>query len=458
MEEFEDNQQEEGGDNIEINLGEELNDKGVIVIPINTTSDSGSNKSEDHKGKETIVKRIRDSKGFIKFMIAAVVIILGTIGIIYVARMPTKSQKGEKEGSEEGEFYTGYDIILDDGKNARKNDFISYVDRVIEETKIDPDQIKVSWDDVVGQDRAKNALIESIVWPLGNPEIFKGARAPPKGILLFGPPGTGKTMLAKAVAKDCNVTFFNVSASTFSSHYYGESERLMSALFFTAKKFQPSIIFIDEIDSILASRGGTNEHESSRKVKTEFMIRSEGFLSDDSRVVLIGATNRPQDLDEAVLRRFERKIMVNLPEEQARIKLLKSCISGVRNTITDEDFIFLSQNMEKSFFSSKDIISYCRYAALQPIRELKKADLKKIKEEDIRAVNKGDFVSAALTISSSISFKSFHELEEWDLEHGTDYVPRPESTEVQSVGNQDSHSPTVANSDSAPNKTHEAEK
>ena len=147
----------------------------------------------------------------------------------------------------------------------------------IEETILD-DSPNVHWDDVKGLADVKQVLKETIIMPTMRPDIFRGLLAPSKGILLYGPQGNGKTMLAKAIATECQSTFFNCSASTLTSKWMGEGEKLMKALFAMANAKAPAVIFIDEIDSIMGARGG-QEHEASRRLKTEFLVQFDGVNS-----------------------------------------------------------------------------------------------------------------------------------------------------------------------------------
>jgi len=229
---------------------------------------------------------------------------------------------------------------------------------------------EVHWDDVAGLEIAKKALKEAVVYPFLRPDLFMGLREPARGMLLFGPPGTGKTMLARAVATESRSTFFAISASSLTSKYLGESEKLVRALFALAKALAPSIIFVDEIDSLLSSRGGSSEHESTRRIKTEFLIQwsdlqraaagkeqteKEKREGDASRVLVLAATNMPWAIDEAARRRFVRRQYIPLPEAQVRALQLRTLLSHQKHSLTEQDIevlVRLTDGMSDSFYSS----------------------------------------------------------------------------------------------------------
>ena len=273
----------------------------------------------------------------------------------------------------------------------------------------------VTLDDVAGLDDVKIALREAIVLPLMRPDLFTGARRPWKGILLFGPPGCGKTMIAKATAGNIDATFFNISAAHLVSKWLGESEKLVKRLYEMAKEKQPSIIFIDEVDSLTQARGGT-ENDAMRRIKTQLLTSMEGLTSDPSqRVVTIGATNIPWEIDSAFRRRFERRIYVPVPDFEARKKIFEVNTKGVE--LDDSvDFAELARMTEN--YSGSDIATICREAIFIPIREL---DAKgAISDPNIKArkVTQDDFLIALKNVKSSVSLDELQQFEEWDREYG----------------------------------------
>ena len=210
----------------------------------------------------------------------------------------------------------------------------------------------VRWGDVAGLDVAKHALKETVVYPFLRPDLFQGLREPARGMLLFGPPGTGKTMLARAVATESKSTFFAISASSLTSKFLGESEKLVRALFSLAKALAPSIIFVDEIDSLLSSRGDSGEHEATRRIKTEFLIQWSDLAraaagreqsdkdkerGDASRVLVLAATNMPWAIDEAARRRFVRRQYIPLPEDHVRKLQLETLLSHQKHSLSPRE-------------------------------------------------------------------------------------------------------------------------
>ncbi|KAL8095818.1 hypothetical protein AgCh_036980 [Apium graveolens] len=194
---------------------------------------------------------------------------------------------------------------------------------------IPANEIGVTFADVGSLDETKESLQELVMLPLRRPDLFNGGLLKPcRGILLFGPPGTGKTMMAKAIAREAGASFINVSMSTITSKWFGEDEKNVRALFTLAAKVSPTIIFVDEVDSMLGQRTRVGEHEAMRKIKNEFMTHWDGLLSKSGeRILVLAATNRPFDLDEAIIRRFERRIMVGLPSAESREKILRTLLS-----------------------------------------------------------------------------------------------------------------------------------
>ncbi|XP_047338113.1 spastin-like isoform X2 [Impatiens glandulifera] len=274
----------------------------------------------------------------------------------------------------------------------------------------------VKWEDIAGLEKAKQALLEMVILPTKRSDLFTGLRKPARGLLLFGPPGTGKTMLAKAVASESEATFFNVSASTLTSKWVGEGEKLVRTLFTVAISRQPSVIFIDEIDSIMSTRMA-NEHDSSRRLKSEFLVQFDGVTSNSSDlVIVIGATNKPQELDDAVLRRLVKRIYIPLPDPEARRLLLKHKLKGQAFSLPGRDLERLVQETEG--YSGSDLQALCEEAAMMPIRELG-SNILTVRADQVRALSYGDFQKARSVIRPSLQKTKWAELDDWNREFGS---------------------------------------
>ncbi|XP_041049291.1 katanin p60 ATPase-containing subunit A-like 2 isoform X3 [Carcharodon carcharias] len=207
------------------------------------------------------------------------------------------------------------------------------------------------------------------------PQLFTGILSPWKGLLLYGPPGTGKTLLAKAVATECNTTFFNISASTIVSKWRGDSEKLVRVLFELARFHAPSTIFLDELESVMSQRGSApgGEHEGSRRMKTELLVQMDGLARSDDLVFVLAASNLPWELDHAMLRRLEKRILVDLPSKEARQAMILHWLPPLSNSggvelRTELDYSLLGE--ETKDYSGSDIKLVCKEAAMRPVRKI----------------------------------------------------------------------------------------
>ncbi|XP_040127485.1 spastin isoform X6 [Ictidomys tridecemlineatus] len=233
----------------------------------------------------------------------------------------------------------------------------------------------VKFDDIAGQELAKQALQEIVILPSLRPELFTGLRAPARGLLLFGPPGNGKTMLAKAVAAESNATFFNISAASLTSKYVGEGEKLVRALFAVARELQPSIIFIDEVDSLLCERR-EGEHDASRRLKTEFLIEFDG----------------------------------------TRLLLLKNLLCKQGSPLTQKELAQLARMTDG--YSGSDLTALAKDAALGPIRELKPEQVKNMSASEMRNIRLSDFTESLKKIKRSVSPQTLEAYIRWNKDFG----------------------------------------
>jgi len=251
----------------------------------------------------------------------------------------------------------------------------------------------VTWDQIGGLEDLKQKLIESVDWPLSHPKIFERMGiSPPRGILLYGPPGCGKTLLARAVANESNANFISIKGPELLSKYVGESEKAIREVFRKAKMAAPCIIFFDEFDSIAPSRGRyTTDSGVSEKVLSQFLTEMDG-LEVKKDIIVIAATNRPDILDPALVRpgRIDRTLLVPAPNEDGRLKILKIFTKDMPLT-ANIDLNVLNSKLEG--FSGADIEMLCREAGMIALRENLRA----------RKISKEHFNMAIETIYPSIT-------------------------------------------------------
>ena len=284
----------------------------------------------------------------------------------YPANKPFKSPMQKSKENEINPLLAGID-----------EDLLNMIKSEVIDTKSN-----VSWDDIAGLTDAKEKLEEAVVCPLLRPDLFRGIRSAPKGILLFGPPGTGKTLIGKCIASQSAATFFSISASSLTSKWIGQGEKLVRALFLYARVMQPSVIFMDEIDSILMKRS-ENEHESSRRLKTEFLVQLDGAFKtdDDDKILVIGATNRPQELDDAARRRFTQRLYIPLPCIDGRKQLVANIIKKEPHNISESDIEEIGEKTEG--YSGADLKTLVKEAAMEPTRGISTRELMTISEDEV---------------------------------------------------------------------------
>lgn len=313
----------------------------------------------------------------------------------------------------------------------------------VAESMLVAQNVSVRWDDVAGLHNAKEALKEAVIMPVKFPQLFTGKRKPWKGILLYGPPGTGKSYLAKAVATEAQSTFFSVSSADLISKHHGESEKSVRSLFEAARLKKPSVIFIDEIDSLCGKRS-ENEHEVSRRVKTEFLVQMGGVGVNNDGVLLLAATNLPWTIDSAMRRRLQRRIYIPLPDLHARAHIFKLSVGNTPHKLSSEDFLDLARLCEG--YSGSDIGNATNAAIMEPVRRLSQAthfrancrgkwelctpqasgavqkDLSQIDHETLAKIfiTKEHFVQSLQVTKSSVGDAELAKFELWTHDYGED--------------------------------------
>ncbi|CAH2074666.1 unnamed protein product, partial [Iphiclides podalirius] len=273
------------------------------------------------------------------------------------------------------------------------DDRLKHIDpKMIEliESEIIDNGTPVGWDDIAGLEMAKSVIQEAVA-----PE---------------------RLSLVNAWHAQCNATFFSISASSLTSKWLGDGEKMVRALFAVASCHQPAVIFIDEIDSLLTQRSDS-EHEATRRIKTEFLVQFDGAATgEDDRLLIVGATNRPQELDEAARRRLVKRLYIPLPDSQAREQIITNLLRNETNELTQADIQRVAGLTEG--YSGADMKSLCSEAAMGPIRSVPLSQIVSIGRDQVRPVNAQDFINALQRVKPSVSQDDLGQYVKWNKTYG----------------------------------------
>lgn len=304
---------------------------------------------------------------------------------------------------------------------------LSQYEQTILQDLVFPEDIPVSFEDIGGLSDIIEELRETVIYPLTIPDLYANSSSllsAPSGVLLYGQPGCGKTMLAKALAHESGACFINLHISTLTEKWFGDSNKLVNAVFSLARKLEPAIVFIDEIDAVLGTRH-SGEHEASGMVKAEFMTHWDGLASATTtgrpqRILILGATNRIQDIDDAILRRMPKKFPVSLPGAAQRLKILKIMLKDTKVDRPNLDLEYLSRVM--TGMSGSDIKEACRDAVMIPVREMIQRQrqsgqrMEQMKAGDVRGLRTIDFFQSAPGNKISKQIQAEKEAQDWSTE------------------------------------------
>ncbi|XP_069472415.1 fidgetin isoform X2 [Ambystoma mexicanum] len=274
----------------------------------------------------------------------------------------------------------------------------------------------VDWNDIAGLDLIKAVVKEEVLWPVLRADAFSGLTALPRSILLFGPCGTGKTLLGRCIASQLGATFFKISGSGLVTKWISDAEKIVHASFLVARCRQPSVIFVSDIEMLLSSQV-SEEHSPINRMRTEFLMQLDTVLSSaEDQIVVICATSKPEEIDESLRRYFMKRLLIPLPDSTARHQIIVQLLSQHNYCLNDKEFALLVQRTEG--FSGLDVAHLCQEAVVGPLHSMPATDLSAIMPSQLRPVTYQDFDNAFCKIQPSISQKELDTYIEWNKMFG----------------------------------------
>ncbi|XP_073401851.1 fidgetin isoform X2 [Dendrobates tinctorius] len=274
----------------------------------------------------------------------------------------------------------------------------------------------VDWDEIAGLDLVKAFIKEEVLWPVIRSDAFSGLTALPRSILLFGPRGTGKTLLGRCIASQLGATFFKITGSNLVTKWINEGEKIVHASFLVARCRQPSVIFVSDIDMLLSSQVG-EEHNPISRMRTEFLMQLDSVLSSaEDQIVVICATSKPEEIDESLRRYFMKRLLIPLPDSTARHQIIIQLLSQHNYCLNDKEVALLVQRTEG--FSGLDVARLCQEAVVGPLHAIPPSELSAIMPSQLRPVTYQDFENVFCKIQPSISQKELDTYIEWNKMFG----------------------------------------
>ncbi|XP_030643153.1 fidgetin [Chanos chanos] len=294
-----------------------------------------------------------------------------------------------------------------------KNSDASLVEMVT--TEILQQSPPVDWSDIAGLEVAKAAIKEEVLWPIMRPDMFSGLATLPRSILLFGPQGTGRTLLGRCMASQLGAAFLHLSSSALVTKWLGDGEKIVQASFLVARCRQPAVVFISDVDMLLSSQ--LSEESPVHRIKSELLMQLDAILnSSEEHVLVVCSTSKPEEIDESLRRYFMKRLLIPLPDSTARHQIISQLLSQHSYCLSDKEINLLVQRTEG--FSGLDVVRLCQEAVVGPLHGIPGADLSAIMPGQMRPVSYQDFENVFCKIQPSISQKELDTYTEWNKMFG----------------------------------------